>query len=396
MPPGNSSVESGPGGVLPASMLVVALSARALAAAARRAGFAPVAIDLFGDLDTCALAVPAFRVEGDGAAFRRDALLRILDRPELRGLPLVYGAGFEHDPDLLAAMARGRPVIGNTPSTVSRLKDPFAFSEALARHGIPHPAVARRVADPAGWLSKSIGASGGAHVRPASAPAASSGRYLQARVGGRPLSALFVADGERARLLGFSAQWHAPTARAPFRYGGAFGPVRVPETLGAALAAAICAVTREFGLVGLNAADFLVDGPSFHLVEVNPRPGATLDVLDGGTLPLLGLHVIACRDGRIPDLPDATDARPQRAAAILYARRSLLAPDRLPAWTADWPAPGATIPAGAPVCTVMAKGRDARRLVRERLDRLRVQLGGPRGARPRPRGHSLAAQEFAQ
>ncbi len=39
--------------------------------------------------------------------------------------------------------------------------------------------------------------------------------YYQERVEGRAVSALFVGNGSRARVLGFSEQWTAPIAAQP-------------------------------------------------------------------------------------------------------------------------------------------------------------------------------------
>ena len=48
----------------------------------------------------------------------------------------------------------------------------------------------------------------------------------------------------------------------------------------AAMAAAVERLTEAFGIKGLASADFLVDGENCHLLEINPRPGATLDIFD--------------------------------------------------------------------------------------------------------------------
>ena len=46
------------------NMIVVAQSARALASAAKRAGYAPLAIDVFGDDDTRAISRATITLEG--------------------------------------------------------------------------------------------------------------------------------------------------------------------------------------------------------------------------------------------------------------------------------------------------------------------------------------------
>ncbi|PWC35358.1 ATP-grasp domain-containing protein [Azospirillum sp. TSO22-1] len=364
-------------------VVVVAVSARALAAAACRAGRRPAAIDLFADDDTQQLAAACLRLPSGGLRLDGDALMEALERPELRGLPLVYGAGFEDDPRRLERIAGTRLVLGNGAVQVALVKDPFAFAEALDRLGIPHPEAARALpGSPERYLLKRIGGSGGGHVAavpPATRPGAEASRgwYFQRRVGGHAVSVLALGDGQRAVVVGFSRQWPAPTPEQPFRYGGAAGPMRATRRLGGLLSDMTTRLCAAFGLVGLVSADFLVAGETVHLLEINPRPGATLDVFDRAPLPpLFGLHVDACA-GRLPDsLPTPWRCR---AALVHYAAQPVTVGRCFPwpAWVADRPAGPARLDAGAPVCTVQAEGASvgsARRQAEQRQRQLAAQL----------------------
>lgn len=381
MPPANTPAER-------PDIVVAALSARSLAAAARRAGRRPAAIDLFGDEDTRRCASPCIRLPSTGLRLDGDALEEALARPDLAGLPLVYGAGFEDDPARLARIAAARPVLGNAADTVARVKDPFAFAACLDRLRIPHPDVASALTGrPDGYLLKRIGGSGGSHVAVASATAAPPGWYFQRRVDGHPVSILFLADGHRALVVGASRQWTAPAPGMPYRYGGAAGPVRLPRPLDERLSDMAARLAAAFGLVGLNSADFLIAGPALHLLEINPRPGASLDVFDRRPMPpLFGLHLDACA-GRLPEaLPTPWGFR---AAVIEYADEPLVIGGgvRWPAWTADRPSTPARIGAGEPVCTVLADGagvRAARRNAERRRARLAAGLGLRAPVHPMP------------
>jgi predicted ATP-grasp superfamily ATP-dependent carboligase len=364
-------------------LALVAVSARALAVSAQRGGLKTLAVDLFADSDTREHARKAVRTPSAGMGFSRRGLLETLAEHAPAGLPVVLGSGLEHDPALIAAINRRNPILGASAAMVSRLKDPFAFAALLAEIGVPHPDVARPTDTPAGdWLSKRVGGSGGAHIR--SGRPHGNRRYLQRRRAGEPLSALFLADGRRARLIGFSRQWTDPAPGAPFRYGGAAGPIDVPTGLREAVAAALDGVVERTGLTGLASADMLqAADDGFVLLEINPRPGATLDVFDHAPSPsLLQMHLDACA-GRLPE----TVAPPSEAhaAAVIYAERPAAAALlRRPVWTADWPACEETVPAGAPVCTILAAGADptaARALLEERraafLEQLRAAAMEP-------------------
>ena len=149
------------------------------------------------------------------------------------------------------------------------------------------------------WLTKRRGGAGGAHIASAKAPGrASPDSYFQRRVGGNSISALFLASEKKVEIIGLSVQWTAPTPSSPFRYGGAAGPVAIDRPQTEEIARSVAAMTFELNLVGLNSADFLVSADVVWLIEINPRPGATLDVFESNEAPLFARHVAAC-EGRL-------------------------------------------------------------------------------------------------
>ncbi|GLK75952.1 hypothetical protein GCM10008171_12060 [Methylopila jiangsuensis] len=349
-------------------LALIGLSTRALARSARRAGLRALAIDLFADADTREHAARAVRT----TALSRRALLATLEAHAPAGLPAVLGAGFENAPDVMAAIAQRHPLKGATPETVRRLKDPRALAGLLARLDVPHPQSAD--ADGPDVLWKRAGASGGAHIRAGSRPRGN-GRYGQRRVDGRAASVLFLANGARAEIAGFSEQWTDPTPSAPYRYGGAVGPIPLIAPLRATIGAALDRLVAATDLVGLASADMILpagDETAFTLLEVNPRPGATLDVFDRGDDPsLLARHLDACEGRLWSATPSRLDAH---AAAVVYAPwRCSLSGLRRPAWTADWPAEDDATPKGAPLCTVFASAR-APEAARALVDRRRAAL----------------------
>ncbi len=153
------------------SVLIAAASGRALAASARRAGYAPLVADFFGDRDTLEAAHAHARI-GDGLAGGMDAEA-VSDALETLAagnepLGLVWGTGFEDRPDVLARLAQRWRLFGNTPDTVAVIKDPIAFARLNAGCGIPHPETSlMRPELASGWLAKRRGGAGGGHIRPA-------------------------------------------------------------------------------------------------------------------------------------------------------------------------------------------------------------------------------------
>ena len=240
------------------TLLIVALSARALAQSAGRAGKSVVAIDAFGDEDAraaCRELVVAPDVQTSFLHCDLDALVAPLVaayKPE----GIVYGSGFEDCPVQLTRLARHAPLFGAAPAAVATTKDPIRFSALCAAAGLFHPEI--ETADPlrpGDWLLKRAGGSGGGHIRRRLPPyARSAGEYGQRRIDGRSVSLLFAGGETTFTPLGWSEQWTSPTPDAPFRYGGAAGPVEAPAD--SHVLAALSRLAAALGLKGLASADF--------------------------------------------------------------------------------------------------------------------------------------------
>ena len=341
--------------------LIVAVSGRALAASALRGGHRVIVLDYFADRDTCALAECRSVAIPGRLRFDRRALLAAAEgvKPSCAGL--VYGSGFEGSPGFLARLAQGFKLYGNAPAVVAAVRNPRAFFAGLDRVGIRYPEVRFALPrDRKGWLVKKAGGAGGTCVRPAGRGPLQPGWYYQRLSPGRTLSALFLADGRRACLIGFNQQW---TARArptlPFLYGGAIGAISLPAAIEQDVRQKLDSLVAATGLVGLNGLDFLFDGDSWSALEVNPRPTATLELYDPDyARGLFDWHLRSC-DGELPDRP--AKPRAVRAHAVVYATRHgrMSAGFDPPKWCRDVPQPGTVLRPGTPVCTAHAAATDS-------------------------------------
>ena len=362
-------------------LLLVSASGRALAQSAAHAGVKVIVLDLFNDLDARALAVASRGVAGRNGKFDSRQLLAAAQElcPPESCAGLVYGSGFEGRTRLLERLSNGRTLFGNRPDTVAALKEPARFFPLLDTLGIAHPEVRPDPpADVAGWLVKRIGGAGGSHVRQArSRHRARVHRYFQKFQRGRTLSALFIADGRRARVIGFNEQWTAGVRHcAPCCYGGAVSQPPLPQKTRRRIGGVLDDLVQAYGLVGLNGLDFILTGDAPFVLEINPRPTATIDLYDadieGG---MLALHLRACR-GELPEIPEAGIAR---AHAIVFAAVALRVRVGIewPEWCTDLPEGGSVIPMGAPVCSVHAaatNSAEASKLVLARRSRMENSL----------------------
>jgi predicted ATP-grasp superfamily ATP-dependent carboligase len=351
-----------------ATVVVAGLSVRMLAESARRAGWSVVALDLFGDADTRRASL-RWHCIGDPRtctiepALLRPALERAAREPDVIGW--VAGSGFEPCPELLEAQVPGLPLLGMSGAALRRVRAPASFFAMLDRLGLLHPEVALQPpATPDGWLLKSARGSGGWQVRRAGeGDTAAPGVYWQRVHPGQPMSALFLADGERARIVALNRLVVRPLGALPHVYLGAVGPMH-DQRLARRVEHALAALVPAFGLRGLASLDFLAHEGLPWLLEINARPSATMalheDAWPGG---LLRAHVHALR-GELPADPPSP-AGGVRGCLTVFARRECSVDSELAAELAqspdchDLPAPGLCFGPGEPVCTVSVAASDA-------------------------------------
>lgn len=349
--------------------LLVGVTVRALAQAAARAGCAPCAIDGFADRDTLAacdgraLRLP---MQGLSPDWRRlgDTIREMRRRHAPRGFAgAVVGGGLEACPELLDIVGAHAPLANAEKAAVLAAAVPARWFALLDGIGAPHPKVSLHEAAPGpGWLLKRAGGTGGQQVRPwRPGMACETGDYFQRVARGRPASALFLAANGEARIVGWQRLLLAPTPELPFRYGGVVCDDALPTRAQARIAAAVDALARRLPLRGLAGLDFLVDGEAVQVLELNPRPTASLALYP--SLNPFFLHLEACA-GRLPDAPLLTGWRPC-GEAVLYAEAPLCIPadHRWPPNCADLPADDANFSPGEPICSVRASAASTRGLV---------------------------------
>ncbi|MEW4568254.1 ATP-grasp domain-containing protein [Tautonia sp. JC769] len=376
------------------TVLLVGASVRASAFSAIRAWFDPVAIDLFADWDL-RHACPAHRVDPPSYP---EAIEGLSLRATLPGTPWCYTGAIENHPTLIDRIARERPLWGNPGAVVRAVRDPFALADALRRAGLP-AIDARRHAHglptDGSWLVKRLRSAGGAHIRPldANGPApVEGGEYLQRRILGPSGSAVFVGTAAgSARLCGVTRQWIGHDGAA-FGYLGSVGPVRVARAVRTQLGQLGSLLARDFGLRGLFGVDFVLSRGAAWPVEVNPRPTASVEVLEWATgRPFFRDHAAAFGAEAAEAGHETCVMRPRGRVGklVVFAPAGGRVPDairwpetdpgsgRLPR-VADLPPPGTAFLTGQPVLTLLDAGpsasscriRLARRLISWR-DRLR-------------------------
>jgi uncharacterized protein len=379
---------------------VAGLSVRMIVQSAARAGFNVLALDTFGDRDTRQCAWLWFDV-GDAThtAVDRTALLDALTRaarlPDMVGF--IVGSGLEPLCDDLYDTPGLPPLLGNSAQSSAAVRDPRRFFALLDELGVAHPPVSFTCpANPAGWLLKRAHGCGGTHVEWAAQGRAApfpSDAYFQQLRPGQPMSALFVGARREVAVIGFATQLTCRVGHLPFVHAGSLGPIELPSAVASGLCDAIGAIVARTGLTGVNSIDFLLDGESFYVLEINARPSATMALYEMAwpeALPrgVMGCHLDACLHGRLPEAPLFSSVRVAPSAAAGHpgsnsryavpggaygdlthraAQRVVFAPYGFTVSEAfsnicyadpgchDVPQPGTLIQAWQPVCTLTAR-----------------------------------------
>ena len=354
-----------------AHVLIAGVAVRALAVSAARAGYRVTAVDAFGDLDLRSVAtVIPLRVE-HGAEYGPLAAVRAA-----RAVPaelVVYTSNFENYPTAVEKLARNRRLLGNSPTVLTQVRNPFELMRVLRRRGFTTPRtratppIARHA--PGSWLLKPRRSGGGHGTRVwrRGEPVPRT-HYLQERIAGTPGSIVFAADGRRAVTLGLTRQLvgDARLGTHGFRYCGSLlgdpGEIfRRADGLLETAGSLAAVLTDEFGLIGLNGIDFVVRDGVPYPIEVNPRYSASMELIERAHgLSMFEAHAEACQ-GTLPSALSATIG--VEGKAVVFARRDVTLGDTW-RWVAhsafaDIPHPGERIRRGHPICTVFAKASEA-------------------------------------
>ena len=361
----------------PGSVLIVGVSTRAFAESASRAGHACVSVDAFGDLDQKARVVNVGFARDLGRPYSAAAAVAVGRR--FPAASVAYVGNLENHPSAVRRLAVGRRLLGNTPATLVRARDPVAVADAVRRAGgrVPQallPSEAGRASPRVRWLRKPQRGGGGSGVEEwePGAPVAAH-ELIQERIEGVLASVSFVADGRRAVLIGMAKGLAGDPAFGArgYRYCGSLHPFLPEGDLTDRMSAIAGALTEDFGLVGLNGIDFVLRDGEPYVLEINPRHSASMELIErGGGLSVFEAHVAAC-GGALPSAR-AAPIPEVHGKAILYARRDLTVGDSA-RWllrddVRDVPFPGERIRRGHPVCTVFARGGDSAACYRRLVD----------------------------
>ncbi|MDD2801396.1 MAG: ATP-grasp domain-containing protein [Methylococcales bacterium] len=333
-------------------LLIVGQSGRMLAYAAKRIGLDPIVIDVFADNDTKSCALECWQIPELSRCYLIPALNFLVARHSITHV--IYGSGFEQYPDSLCYLAEKLVIIGNKYENFILLQQKITFFSTLGVLEIPYPEVSfRQLEFTDDWLIKPMNGYGGLGIkRFQRARNTDQYVYWQKFLAGSQHSVLFLADGQRAEVVGFNTQWTLNSnENTEFIFSGIINSCDLRDEYKQNVIGWLEKLVPEYGLLGLNSLDFIHADGCNYVLEINPRPPASMQLYDAD---LLSRHIQACNGKLTANLHIQT-----RIAAyqVIYAEHDLNIPKQFcwPEGVMDMPEAGALIRKGQPICSIIAR-----------------------------------------
>ncbi|MCF7964837.1 MAG: ATP-grasp domain-containing protein [Methylobacter tundripaludum] len=346
------------------TILIVAGSGRMLAQAAKNAGLKPLVIDLFADLDTQDCAEDFRQVKSLAEQDLAPAVDCFIERYAVTHA--IYGSGFECYPESLYYLNNRLIILGNHPDVFARQLDKPAFFSTLDQLNIPYPELVFSVPEYVDdWLLKPMQGQGGVGIKRYHADDETKEPvYWQKFQAGTPHSVLFLADGQQMQVIGFNRQWPVCLSETQeFVFSGVVNRCDLSDVHKAVITDWLEQMVPAFRLKGLNSLDFIHADDCGYVLEINPRPSASMQLYDQD---LLSRHIQACL-GRNSVAYCAAWRDYHSAYQVVYADHDLTIPDRFewPDWCMDLPKPGNMCRAGQPLCSIIAHQKNSRSVVEQ-------------------------------
>jgi methenyltetrahydromethanopterin cyclohydrolase len=338
-----------------------------LAQAAKNAGLQPLVIDLFADLDTQAYATDFRQVK----SLSKPDLIPVVEYfiEHYAVADVIYGSGFENHLDSLYYLDSRLTTLGNSPEVLAIQLNKQQFFSTLSELNIPFPEVAFTPPECVdGWLVKPMQGQGGIGIKHCLATDDDKDLfYWQKLQIGMAHSVLFLADGQDLQVIGFNRQWSVCLSESqPFVFSGVINRTELPDWHKAEITAWLKHMLLVFGLKGLNSLDFIHAENCSYVLEINPRPSASMQLYGDD---LLVRHIQSCV-GTIVRVTSVV-LPPQIGYQIVYADHDLHIPDQFiwPDWCMDLPKSGNICHTGQPICSIIAHHNELQSVEEQLLTR---------------------------
>ena len=185
------------------------------------------------------------------------------------------------------------------------------------------------------------------------------------------MSALFLADGKKVQIIGFNQQWTRPGS---YIFSGVMNQAALPDEQKKLVEVWVKKLVSTFSLIGLNGLDFIWNGDRCWVLEINPRPSASMILYDGYFAKgLLFEHLNAC-NGKLANSGYVKNNI--KACHIFYSEIEQRIPAAIhwPEWSMDRPVAGALIRTNHPICSIIASGNRPQEVYKKLKARQQIMI----------------------
>ncbi len=352
-------------------VLVIANNVRSIVCSAKKAGYIVYALDRFGDVDLrrCADRSELIKGNEESKLYEQATSFGEVDA-------VILGPGFEH--------LRFENIFNNPREVVEDLNDKSKLPKKLRKMGIPHPETesidrAESLSFPL-MVKPRFGAGGIRNIVVKNEEELelfkergdASEFIAQEFLEGIPCSASIISNGTDAVVVAINEQligipW---LTRLPFAYCGNITPF--DTKFSNEMIRYAKQIAREFGLIGSNGVDFIMNEKGISVIEVNPRFQGSMDTVELSC----GINVF---DAHIKsfagELPEPGKPKCFAAKTIVFADKEVVIDSKISDTlsgcmdkerAADIPQPESIIHPDEPITTVIATAR-TRSLVLEKI-----------------------------
>jgi methenyltetrahydromethanopterin cyclohydrolase len=349
-------------------IVIIANSGRMIAQMAKKSGYNVIVIDCFSDTDTQAFSVECIKVDSLALEHIKPAISILQSRFGL--LFAIIGSGFECYLPSLNYLHQKFKVLGNKPNVFSAVQNKLHFFSTLEQLKIPYPETSfQRPELKDGWLVKPMQGEGGKGIKKIKGlMKKNESCYWQRFIDGMPLSILFIANSTNFTVCGFHKQQVTSISNNEFIFSGIISYLEISDEIKRQLNSWVSSLVKAFGLIGLNSVDFMLENNQCYVLEVNPRPSASMQLYSSE---LIDGHIKSCLN-KLLDIK--INLGEYSAYQIIFAETNLIIKKNIqwPKWTADIPQEGVLINTGMPICSIIARGKSEQQVLDKLL--LRQQL----------------------
>ncbi|MCK5871999.1 MAG: ATP-grasp domain-containing protein [Methylococcales bacterium] len=344
------------------TLLIIAQSGQMLAQAASNIGLKIFVIDCFADRDTQALAADLHHVSSLAIHDINSGVKKFKKSCRY----CLYGSGFEAYPETLVFLETHFELLGNSSDIFTALQNKPAFFQQLDSLNISYPTVYFTPPNSKkDYLIKPYQSLGGENIQKISLShpkiLKNNSCYYQRYLAGETLSILFLAARTHALIIGYNRQWTRPNS---FVFSGIMNQAKIATHHQHTLQGWLKKLTPFYQLQGLCSLDFILDKDQCYLLEINPRPPASMMLYQTD---LLKNHLLVCQNQ--PPSQNIACTKKYSAYQIIYTTKSLkiLPTIHWPSYCHHIPMDGQIIPKDAPICSIIIS-ENTRTLLLEQLE----------------------------